>query len=359
VRLLDKYLLREFLLPWLYSFDAFVMVLLVNEALMHLDDFIRAKLPATLTVLYFVNFLPGIFVQVIPMSLLLGVLFALSRLGKHNELQAMRASGVSLARLAVPLLLAGLGATGVTFALQETVLIPSRQRAEALLDRTNPSRKPQTKITNFFYANLAGGRDWYARLYDIPTSALADVEIQQRGPQGSTVLEVFADRVQWRSNRWEFADVTFYDYRTNPPLVGRVAETNFPFINDSPKLMAVEGRNPDQLPTKTLHRHVQRLRQAQREMETAPYEAALHYRYAYPWTCLVVAFLAVPLGMQVSRRGPMLAIGAALGLVVAFHLLTSFALIFGMGGQLPAVWAAWMPNILFGTVGAVLFWRLR
>ena len=359
MRLLDKYLLREFLLPWLYSFDAFVMVLLVNEVLVHLDDFIRAKLSAGLTFMYFVNFLPGIFVQVVPMSLLLGALFALSRLGHHNELQAMRASGVSRARLAVPLLLAGLVATGLTAALQETLLIPSRERAAALLDLTNASRKPQSKITNFFYANLPGGRDWYARLFDIPANTLSDVEIQQRDGTGRPLLGLFAARAQWRSNRWELTDVTLYDYRTNPPGVGRVAETNFPFIDDSPKLLAVEGRNPEQLRTWTLRRHVQRLRQAGREMETPPYEATLHYRYAYPWTCLVVAFLAVPLGMQVSRRGPLLAIGAALVLVVAFQLLTSFALIFGMGGQLPPVWAAWMPNLVFGAIGCVLFWRLR
>jgi lipopolysaccharide export system permease protein len=359
VRLLDKYLLREFVLPWVYSFDAFVTVLLVDELLRHLDDFIRAKLPAALTCQYFINYLPGIFVQVLPMSLLLGVLFALTRLGKHNELQAMRASGISLARLSVPLLLAGLFATAVTAVLQETLLIPSRERAAALLDRTNASRQPQSKINNFFYANLAGNREWYAREFDIPASALHNVELQQRNPQGFTILELFAGHVAWRSNRWEFADVTLYDYRTNPPQVGRVAETNFPFINDSIRLMAVEGRNPDQLSTKTLRRHVQRLRQVHRDMETAPYEATLHYRYAYPWSCLVVAFLAVPLGMQVSHRGPMLAIASALVLVVAFYLLTSFALIFGMGGQLPPLWAAWTPNIVFGGVGLVLFWRLR
>jgi lipopolysaccharide export system permease protein len=85
----------------------------------------------------------------------------------------------------------------------------------------------------------------------------------------------------------------------------------------------------------------------------------MHRRYAMPLTCLIVVWLGVPLGMQVSRRGPMMGIGLALGLVIAFFILSRLTAPIGTAGRIEPWVAAWIPNILFGAVGVGLFFRAR
>ena len=102
---------------------------------------------------------------------------------------------------------------------------------------------------------------------------------------------------------------------------------------------------------------LENLRRTGRDSQTAPYLVEMHGRYATPLTCLIVVWIGVPLGLQVSRRGPMMGVGLALGLVVAFFILTKLSLPLGYGGH--ALVAAWAPNALFGTLGAILLWRAR
>jgi lipopolysaccharide export system permease protein len=358
VRILDRYLLREFLLPWLYSLDALALLLVVDELLFRLDDFLRVNQPASRIVMYYVDFLPGILVQALPVSLLLGVLFCLAQLGRHNELQAMRASGVGLARVAVPLFGAGLFATGLTFLLQENLLPSSRERMQALIDDTR-ARRGVTDINHFFYANEPAHRDWYARSFQPQARSMTSVKVDQRDAAGRPLLELRAERAEYRDGQWWFHSVSFTDYRAWPARPVDVAVTNFPFITESPKTLALEGRNPDQLTTSQLRRHIAALYRAGRDVQAPLYETTLHYRYAFPWSCLLVVWLGVPLGLRVSRRGPALAIGTALGLVVLYYLLANFALALGKGGHVPAVWAAWTSNGLFALIGAGLLFRLR
>ena len=142
-------------------------------------------------------------------------------------------------------------------------------------------------------------------------------------------------------------------------MLTRVAQTNFVALTESPKRLIAEARRPDEMTSRELRRYVRALKLSGRTSRLAEFYVALHYRYAYPFTSLMVVWIGLPLGMRVSRSGALRSVGTALALVVAFFFITQLTLGFGRTGHLPPVIAAWLTNIIFGVVGAVMLFRIR
>ncbi len=357
VRILDKYLLREFAWPLLYCFDAFLMLFIVLDLLDNLTDFLQYHARFGQVLHYYLLVLPEAFVLILPMSLLLAVLFCLSNLGKNNELIAMRASGVSVLRAAAPLLTAGAAATILVFWVNDSFVPRAREKADAFLFDLR-GRGSKYTLGNFFFANAPEHRDWFARRFDTRARRLETVEVHQRGPDNKPLLDVFAESATWSNGQWHFAQADIYDYTRGAGTVVHVAQTNFPAFAESPRRLVLEGRRPSQMTIGELRRHVAALLEARRQRQLADYRVELQYRYAFPLTCFIVVWLGVPLGMQVSRRGgALLGVGTALGLVVAFYFLSNISLALGKGEHLPAAVAAWLTNAIFAAVGAVLLAR--
>ena len=358
MRVLDKYLLREFAWPLLYCFDAFAMLMIVIDLFSTLDEFIQYHTRLSTVVHYYLIRFPDMFVQIMPMALLLGLLFCLANLSKHNELIAMRASGVSLLRLAVPLLGVGVTATLVVFAVHELFVPRAQENAEALRNSVK-GRGERGVLENYFFANSVEHRDWYARRFDTQAFRMDSTEVHDHNADNTPVRDVYAESARWINGQWHFFSADVYDYHQTPPLVVRVAETNFPAIKETPKRLAVEDKKPEQLTMGELRHYIRTQRRANHLAGLAKYEVNLQSRFAFPLTCLIVVLIGIPLGMRISRSGPLLGVGTALTLVVTFYFLNYITGAFGEGGRIPPVVAAWLTNTVFAGVGLVLLVRAR
>lgn len=355
LRILDKYLLREFAWPLIYSFDAFLLLFVVHDLLENLGEFLRQHARIGMILRYYLIVLPEPIVFILPLAVLLGVLFCLSMLGRHNELLAMRASGVSIWRLGLPFFVAGAIASAASFGVSESFVPQSRERAESL-KRQMRGQPATLKRQNFFFSNPQQHRDWYAREFDPEQNVMEDVAFYLRTADGKPLMDVFARRAVWTGDQWRFEDARI----VHPPAPDVfVAATNFPSVNEPPKRLVMESKFYQEMTSTELRRFARTLWRSGRASQQAPYLVEMHGRYAMPLTCLIVIVLGVPLGMQVSRRGPMMGVGMALLLVIAFFIVMRLSLQLGHGGRVPPVVAAWLPNISFGAIGAVLLWRAR
>jgi len=89
-------------------------------------------------------------------------------------------------------------------------------------------------------------------------------------------------------------------------------------------------------------------------------QTQFHARLAQPWTCLVVAIVALPFGARTnSRRNVMVGVASSIFIVMLYFFFLRVGLALGTGGYLPAWLAAWLPNILFATFGAALTWTMK
>src|SRR5689334_16054356 len=131
MRLLDRYLLRELLLPLFFCLSGFLVIWLSADVLSNLDEFNDKKLTGADIGAWYLVSLPEFFVQVFPISLLLGLLFALTTHAKNHEITAIRATGVSLWRLAAPYFAVGLLGSLLVLALNELWIPDIDVRKEA------------------------------------------------------------------------------------------------------------------------------------------------------------------------------------------------------------------------------------
>jgi hypothetical protein len=121
MKIIDRYLLRTFLVPFFYCLTAFMMMYVIFDLFDNLNDFVEGQTPLLLVVKYYLILFPSVLIRIVPISLLLAVLYSLSTLTKNNELTAMRASGISILRLMVPFLAVGFLFTVVVGIVHETV----------------------------------------------------------------------------------------------------------------------------------------------------------------------------------------------------------------------------------------------
>src|SRR2546427_5190834 len=228
------------------------MLWIVLDLLDNLSDFLQYHARLGQVLHYYLITLPEAFVLILPMSLLLAVLFCLTNLGKNNELIALRASGVSVVRMAAPLLAVGLVASIAVFAVGQSYVPRSKEKADAFLIDLR-GRGSKYMLENFFFANATEHRDWFARRFDTRNRQLETVEVHQRNADNKPQLDIFADSAVWSNGVWRFRQADIYDYSKGPETaVWHVAQTNFPAFTEQPKRLILEARRPSQMTTTEL-----------------------------------------------------------------------------------------------------------
>src|SRR5438034_4283920 len=144
MRLLDRYLLRELLVPLGYCLCGFLILLIFGDLFADLGDFQRKKLLFRDIAEYYLVSTPDLLVQVAPMALLLASLYALTNHSRHHEITAIRAAGIGLWRLCLPYTVVGVLLSLAMFALNELCVPIGVEKAERILVRH--VQRPDTQM---------------------------------------------------------------------------------------------------------------------------------------------------------------------------------------------------------------------
>jgi lipopolysaccharide export system permease protein len=361
MRIVDKYLVREFLIPTGYCVVAFGIIMIVHDLFDNLPDFVEHRVRFVQVLQYYGIVMPEKFVLVLPLALLLGLLLCLANLSRHNEVLALRAGGFSVLRLAVPYLIIGLLASGAAFWMNEKLVPGAQDRAREFMLHIETKTKLRPMLGGVFYVNPAANREWYADKMDIKTFDMVGVFILETHPDGATKRTIFARQARWQNNQWVFDDVRVlqYDPHSRAAVERFEARATIPEINDQPVRIIRESRSPKELDAASLRRYL-RVHRDGPPQRIALYRTYLHSRYAFPWTSLVVMLIGIPCGVgATSRRGSMMAVGNAIMLFFAYWVCMNVALALGKGDKLPAELAAWLPNISFAAVGIYAMFKIR
>ncbi len=367
--LLDRYIVREFLLAFGYCLLAFVVLRVVFEMFETLRDFLYYGSPALVVAKYYLLFLPDAITVSAPVSVFFGLLFALVAMSKNSELIAVRAAGRSLFRACLTTMLSSVVVAAVVFSLNELLVPASNEQAKYLHERERITRKVEKgKVDallvgvrmNMTYVNHREHRTWRFGSFNSKTLSGEDVIIDWH-PTGQPEMSVHARFAYWVYDHWLFQRVRVIRYAPNPAGPVNVVQECFetwenPVFNDSPEDMELFQKKQPQFMT---------LPQLKRYLVLHPKEELsqirfnLQQRFAYPWTCVVACLMAIPLGAGTGRRSPLVGVAMALTLFAIYLTINHFTAIFGKTGKLDAILAAWMANGIFTLLGLVMIWRVR
>lgn len=368
MRLLDRYLLRELMIPLGYCLGGFFIFWASFDLLGSMDRYREAKLTFGEVVQLYLIRTPELLVTVIPIALLLALLYALTTLTRHQEITAMRAAGIRVWRLAAPYLGVGLLLTGLLFAISELWAPRSLDAANAVLNKHTDAAGGSDDsrwVRDLVFLNERAGRQWIIGLYDRQTGTMYAPSVVWNVLQGGDRKLVAAQAV-YTNGVWMFYNAR--QLRLHPRSLISTNQLAVPELTETPEQIdseivfsALSSADATERPHLSLRQilNYQRLHPDLEGDARAKLSTQLHARLAEPWTCLVVVLIALPFGMPAGRRNVFAGVAGAIFIAFSFFVLLRLSLALGTGGYLPGVIAAWLPNVVFATTGIILTRRLR
>lgn len=363
MKLLDKYLLRTLLVPFIYCLLAFVLLYIVFDLFSTLNDFVEARVSLSKVVRFYIQRTPSAFFVIFPVSLLLATLYAMHQLTRSNEIIAIRASGISLYRVIVPFVMVGFLVSILVAVLNETVGPDAIYWTHMFL-RLEKTKDVRVYVaTDLGYVNAAQSRDWLIGEFDSRTFEMRNIRLTQYYPDGSSE-KINAERGQWLDGRWWFFDVIRQRYDPEGAPIGVVrfqAREEMVDLTELPQDFLNEIKDPLENPDYVSAAEIRRFMETHKLAHSARTRLRVNYhsRLAIPWASLVVSVFGVPLGAHSGRRGRFMGIFAALLMFFVYFSSVQLCSALGKKGLLEAWIAAWLPNGLFLIAGLVFLHRAR
>ena len=320
-----------------------------------------------------------------PAGVLFATVFTLNSMGRHNELTAVKAGGVSFYRLIAPMMLMAALAVPANFGLQE-LAAPSMARQREL-HRERRSGKDALPRFQFAYQNEAG---WTYAIRELEqwrgfvSSVLIESRAMHRRPPGLSAdsAHYLPERGQWQLVNGAShmivepavvgppTDTTAgADSARAPPPAGnslrdntvittlRFARMRSSIFTENPEVLSDEGKKADEMGIGELRAHLERLERS----GTRPGQLSvdLPLKYAVPLACFIIALFGAPLAVTSPRAGAALGLAMALGTTLVY--LTGTQIMKALGGKeiIAPELAAWSMNGVFLLLAIVLLGRVR
>jgi lipopolysaccharide export system permease protein len=358
MRLLDRYVLRYFLQAYLYCIAGFISIWFIFDISDNISTFLDERVSRSLIAKYYLTQAPQILVILLPVALLLALLFCLGRMTRSNEIVSMLTAGVSLPRLAAPLLLAGLLTTVASTVLNYSLAPHAEYARKTLLDDPK-SRRQQVGVVAQIFRNRTDNRTWFIQQFKPGENLFTTVHIVQQDANDNIVTNYIAATALYHpeTKAWELqgAKVIHYDEAGNILKMTDSESLMVENWSETPFRLASANVRAEYLSVPELRDYLN-FNSDFPETLLAPFATHLQYRIALPWTCLVIALISTALGVGYSRRGILSSVAAAVLIVFAMNFVTHLFLALGEGARIPDWAAAWTPNVLFGALGLVLLY---
>jgi len=355
MKLIDRMLLSELLVPFLVGTLAVVLMLIGNLLFNYAEQFFALGVPVLAVAQMMVYRTPFLLVLTLPVATALSVSLAVNRLARDSEIVVLRSAGASLRRVFLPLLLAGVVVSVVNFWLEESVVPGAERRFRRVRDRiflmqTAPLLRSNVVFRTREYAfyigmveNVQGNR-----------AELRDVQVWEM-PGAGYARTILAQRAVYDDGVWRFTDAHVHIYGKDGFAIDARTEGEIT-INLRVALEEVlSPPAPEETNAAELRRQALELQKA--GMPATRLWVGYHFKFSIPFACAVFALCSAPLSLYFARAGSFMGVLLAIILVFLFWNTLLLARLLGNQGLMPPVVAAWAPNLLFAVGGLFILWR--
>jgi len=361
--ILDRYVLRSYLRYFLVTSLSIYVIFLVVDFREMIDDVINSRIPGTLVLSFFKYRTPWVINQTLPVACLIATLLSFGVLSRFNEITAMKAGGLSLYRICLPVVGATLFLSLFAFGVQGYVMPFSNQRASQIRDqiRGRPGRsyaQPQRRWIQgddgVFYSFKTYQRTTPGFLPGSGDGIFQGFSVLRLDPHSYAVKQrIYAREALWGKEGWILRNGWERSF-TSDGGIGSFEEFKEKQVSLplSPAKFMGDVRTPDQMNYSQLKAFIADLQKRGYTVQELLIE--LHEKIALPFVSMVMVILGLPFAFRSGKKGSLYGIGLGIGLVVVYY--STFAVLSALGqvGLFPPFLAAWAPNILFAGLGAYM-----
>lgn len=344
-----KYLLRKFIPIFIGALSFFAFVLILIDLLMNLWNYISHQTPMSQILLVELYYLPKAMSFSIPLSILFATSYTLSDLYAKNELTSIFASGVSLIKFTLPLLVFALMLSVGFLFFENNIVVPNYAKKNKLQTSllNSSTSKNNTKIV---ILGDKGKRVYKAEYYDDAHKRLHGIIIVQRKEDLTLDYIVRADSALWSNNQWSLFGVKIYQSE-NDKLVSNY-NVALAFIDEEPEtfqrnVISVDQENIQN--AKAYIEHLKRIGLSYNE-ELAEY----YKKFSFPFVIFIVVFLSIGLSGKTRKNVLLMSLVFSLSSAVAFYVTQMITMLLAQFGYISPLLGAWFPVIMFIILSIIL-----
>lgn len=358
LRRCDRYMLREMIGPFVLALAGLVLFILLNIILSLSDLMVdRGISMATLLRLVLLK-VPSLLVVAVPMAAMFATFLGLGRMTHDQEIIAFEALGISLRRLLLPLIIAASIVGIADFAIYNW-LVPASESAYQQAFRGVVFRQGVPRITANAFFKGPNDQYFYIRRYDESTGKLYDVYVYDTSgrlfPQAQTqITMITAQEGTWTGGAWELGSANVYGFDRETQLVytATIDSLILP-IDQAVEQILSQSRTPTEMGITELR---QRIAQARvNGQRTDEYVVEAHLKLSLPIATVIFVLLGGSLSLAFLPRSRAAGVVLGLLLVAVFQGVLWWTQTLGRRGAMNPALAAWLPDLLFGVVGVLLF----
>ena len=359
MRILDKYILKQMLAPFLFGVAAFSTIFVASSFLFRVAQYVTQYGASISSIIrLFLCLMPEVINYTFPMSVLLASLLTMGQLSGNSEIVAMRSGGISFRRIAAPILVAGFIISMFSVIWAEKVVPPAKTEYERIIDyeiKHDAKPKSQSHIILKTISNGQLSRLTYAKSFDEKQGMMKDITVEE-WENGQIVRLQKTPQAKWENGTWTMEGGTITDLTAGNGIARSVKfEKQVLPITEAPKAITMEQKSPDQMTIGELKQYSSVLQKQGQPI--AQYMMEMYSRFSIPMACFFFALIGAPLGVQGQRTGTSMGLGISVVIIFIYYSVMTFMQGLGQGGAVPPLLAAILPNVICAIFGCWLIWQ--
>ena len=349
--ILARHIMKQLLTPFLCCFFGFMFLFFIIDLQDQISDMFKQEGNSLVDIgLFFLFILPEKIPLVVPMSLLLGTMYCFSNLNRHNEINAIRSSGISIFKMSIPVFIFSL-LISIALFLSNEYLLNYFSEKSASLHQALTNKKKAVNDISFTVKDDKGERIWNLHINNDKT--YSRINLQQHDKSGNLLWALHAVKGEFSKEKgWVFYNAEEITYSTESYLASApkfTKEIKGLKINDDPIAMN-SFKNFGNLTLAEIHkRKSSNIKFSQTDLQIM--DVKYYALIVTPFACLLSVLLGIPLSITQQRQGAMAASAKALGIMFSYYILLHLFMNFGNSGHIPAIIAGAGPTLAFLSFG--------
>lgn len=358
MKLLDKYILGEFIKFFAITFLAFIALFLIVDFFERIRLFLSHNATLTQMASYFFFSIPQIISYVLPPTVLLATLMTFSSFSRFNEITAMKANGINIYRMTLPVFIFA-SLTAVFYFYFTEFITPASVQKTTHIKKVEIQKKTDLGFFKQDEIWYRGDNAIYNfKMFDTDKNILRGVTINYLNPDVTLMVRIDAHSAEWKNHQWIFHNVLTTRFDENHKPVPEWSAEKIIHLPEKPEDFKVMQKDVEKMGYFELKKYVRKIQSE--GYDVAKYRVDLHGKTAFPLVILIMVLIAVPFALRSERSGGIMQ-SLGIGIVIGFSywIVHAFCMSLGKSEILPAILAGWSANILFGAAAACLFYKVR
>lgn len=349
---LVTYLFKRFIPIFIGAMGFFSLVLVLVDLLMNLWKYIQNEAPAMQVAQVMLLYIPKTLWYAVPLGILFAVAYTLSDLYASNELVALFASGVSLVRFTLPLLIFSVVMSFALFFFEDNVVVPTlakKQQLQKLLLQENKSLDNDHVVVLSNSSLLV----YKAQNYDDARKRLYDVYLVFRNEDKTFRAIIYSDVALWNENegKWKLQNPIEYKYGSSLEKCEVEVELT-DSLTEPPETFRNNSVSVEEVSTKDANIYINHLKRV-----GLPYneELSVYYKkFAFPCIVFIVVFLSIGLSGKSRKNVLLISLSLSICAAVLFYVMQMITMLLAKFGYISPFMGAWFPVFFFVIISVVL-----